>query len=187
MGKPQKRLVSKAGTKHDWETIRREYVEGWQNGEGRHLPSLEELGKKYGIHPGNIRRKAAEDGWVDARNTFDAKVVRAREKKASELLAHYAVTFDRRVLTVAERLVELIARSLAPYEIPEIGPPRPPPDSLILRRLAGALKNAHEVAQRALGQTPGLEFEDERPGMQRGRVLFHMVPKPPPTTNADDE
>ena len=182
MTKAKKR---KAPERYDWERIRRDYVEGWQNGEGRHLPTLEELAAKYGVPISTMRRQSTEEGWVEAKNVLEIKLVRAREKKAVELLAHYAVTFDRRVLTVAERLVELIARSLAPYEIPEIGPPRPPPDSLIIRRLAAALKNAHEVARRALGETPGVEFEDQTSSHERGRYVMHVIPKQPPGNDDD--
>ena len=188
MAKPKKAKRAKveppAKPARDWALIRKQYVEGWQNGKGRHMPTMDELGQKHGIRPGDVRRRAARDGWNDDRRIFAAKVQRTREDAAAIILAEAGISVDRRVLALSEGLLDQVARVLSQYMPSDAGPP-PLPDALLLQRLAATLVRAHFAAREAIGDNPGLPFEDLGRD-PRKRVLIHMVPKPPPGTDDDE-
>lgn len=171
--------------RYDWTLIRKDYVEGWQNGEGRHLPTLKELAEKYHCNHSTIMRRSALDRWPDDRKMFARKVIESQERTAAGALAVFASRFDRQILSVAQEISAQVARCLLPYQPSDVGPP-PLAPSLELQRLAAALKTAHEVAHAAIGDTPGIAFEDLGRD-PRKRVLIHTVPKPPPGGASDDE
>jgi len=170
--------------KHDWLVIRKDYVEGWQNGEGRHLPTLQELSKKHHCTVDSLFKRSAKDGWTEARQAFTRKVTAIQAQKSATELALYGVGFDRRVVSLANRITTQIARCVSVYEPSDAGPP-PLADPLVLQRLAAALVRAHFVAHAAIGDAPGIEFEDLVRDTRK-RVLIHTIPKPPPTEQDDD-
>lgn len=179
----------KRGAKHgphvyDWATVRKEYVEGWQNGEGRHLPTLEELSKKHKVGLASLWKRSAAECWPDARKVFSRKITAASERKSIAALSLYGVRFDRGILAIAEQIAEQVRRHMARYMPSEDGPP-PLCDPVALRNLAGTLKLAHEVAHAAIGDTPGVEFEEIGRDPRR-RILMHVVPKPPPDAESPD-
>lgn len=172
--------------RYDWERIRKDYVEGWQNGgEGRHMPTLEELAEKYGVPGQTVRVQSMKGAWTDARNILTTKLQRVQDNKAATALALYAVRFDRRVLSVAEEIVEQIARGMLIYRPSDIGPP-PLADGLVLQRYSAALKTAHEVAHASIGDTPGIEFEDLARDLRK-RIPMYFIPKAPPDAHEDDD
>ena len=135
--------------KHDWFSIKTEYVEGIVNDEGnRAFLSLEETAKKHGCPFGYLRQKCAKDGWIHERNIFLQKIEQARKDKKSDKLAGKSADFDLKCLKVAEVGISHVARhfQLAAEE-------KKPVTAGKLAALAAAHKNFQQIGRLALGDS----------------------------------
>lgn len=136
-------------TKYHWPTIKAEYVEGVVNDEGnRAWVSLEELAKKYGMAPPSMRRKSAQESWLQERYAFVTKVEQARLEKKTDKLAGVAAQFDIKCLKVADVGVSHVARHF--QLAAEAKRPIPAGE---LAQLMLALKTAQQSGRLALGES----------------------------------
>ena len=87
--------------KHDWETIRREYIETTNN-EDR--PSLQSLASKYGVSFSHIQRICAKEKWVEQSKIYARKLNDERVSQKVTSLASEQTKFDADILIVARGL-----------------------------------------------------------------------------------
>jgi len=103
-----------AKQRHDWEAIRRDYVEGILDAQGRRIyPTAEDLAEKHGPHVVSIRRRAAKGTWLSARTEFATRVTEARQDARVKDLAAESADFDLKMLAVAKAAIAVGSRLLA--------------------------------------------------------------------------
>lgn len=91
--------------RHDWATIRNEYVMGGS--------SLRELAQKYNVSPSNMFTHAARDGWVEEREQNGSKMAaRARERAQARKVRREADALLK-VEDQIDRLIAEIEKALA--------------------------------------------------------------------------
>lgn len=160
--------------KHDWVTIRREYVEGYDDGGHVLMPTMAVLATRHNVAPAMVRREAMAGKWADDRNTFLTKVKQAREEKRTTLLATEGAAFDKRMLRFSAALMKLIDRSRR-----GIGMAKGAPDPLELSRVGLAARHAQTIAKVALGESDA-DIPLPAPGnlVATIRVAYQKVPLP---------
>lgn len=101
--------------KYPWDDIRRDYVEGLNDGVGDSVrfPSHAELAEKHGIkRVATIGERAAKEGWADQRSAFRASLAKVRRRKRVSELAEEASKFDGQTLTIARIGMQLVQRRM---------------------------------------------------------------------------
>jgi hypothetical protein len=95
--------------RHDWIAIRSAFVEGTEiNGAFLVNPSLGQVAEKFGCAPGNMRRIAGEEKWIEQRGIYQARIEQgARDKKVLTMAAKGA-EFDAKNLEIASALLSLV-------------------------------------------------------------------------------
>lgn len=163
--------------KHDWPTIRREYVEGFDKDGRIHRPSLREIAARHGVDATMVRHRARAEGWSKARHNFDSKAAQARETARVRVLAAEGAAFDRRMLRVAGGLVDLVERAREAVAATDDAI-----DHLELARLCQAARHAQVIAKIALGEAPGGDDLPALPGSgalaATVRVIYDRQPLP---------
>lgn len=139
--------------KHDWTSIKREYVEA--------VPrrTLDAVARDHGISARLLRRRAAAEGWTTQRRELVAQIDAQRNTAHVATVAQDAGTFDRDAFEIAARGLAHVAEALAN---------KPGPSELAT--LARALASFHDTGRAALGlpDTPG-----DDPGTITIRWLGH--------------
>lgn len=159
--------------KHDWLSIKRDYVEGMANGEGLHWPTLEEVAEKYKVRHGYVVQRAAKEKWTDAKNIYRRKVEDARQDKRSDLLASKGAEFDATFLQIAETLGGMIKLRMNELNAKQADGKVKASEAQELTRLTIAARNAHAMGRVALGESgdgPPLGFPNQFP--------VYRVPRP---------
>lgn len=95
------------------DAIRAEYVEGTIGDNNvRVLPSMRELAEKYGVTANTISRWSRDDGWLQARETFQAEYARKTTVKKADRMAEQASKFDQNCLAIADGMIREVGRRL---------------------------------------------------------------------------
>ncbi|MBP0022186.1 MAG: hypothetical protein J7647_32100 [Cyanobacteria bacterium SBLK] len=112
--------------RHDWTTIRREYVEAPSEKE---RPTYEQLAQKYDVSIGYLRQRASREKWAEQANKHLTNIERSRRKKLIEERSRQLARIDSAKLNIAEALFKMIGdklyqmqsadpqKFLKPYEI----------------------------------------------------------------------
>ncbi len=87
-------------SKYDWDNIRTEYITSDL--------SLKDISDKYGVSQRLVNTKSAEQGWVDQRKKYNAKVV---EKAVNKVAAKRANQLAKE-LTIADNISNVLKKAL---------------------------------------------------------------------------
>lgn len=148
--------------KWDWLAVKRRYVEGvYDNDRKAHtFPSLTQVAEHFGIPSNRVREKSASDGWVGAREQYQAQLEVTRQQARAAALARSGLDLDDRALDVSKAGLQLVnvalqeqitaAQAARAATVGE-GTPRSGIDSLKLQRLAAAAELFHKIGLRAVG------------------------------------
>jgi len=150
--------------KHDWPTIRKDYVEGIEQDGKLTWPTMEAIAVKYGIEGPMLRMHASKQKWTDLRDKYHTKQLHARQDARVKAVATGAAKFDAKILQAANGLADLLVRAIAKLEPEATGE---------LRSTSASLVNVQRAGRIALGEPadgpPG-------PGGQLlGTVLIRVV------------
>lgn len=169
-----------AHPKYDWESIKRDYVEGIGDRDGEIFwPNLRELSEVHNVPYNRVREHAAKDGWSEQRSAYQSHVEKTRQRKRAEHLAKEAVDLDATALRmskvgmqlVSERLGEVanavMERRREEERQREAGQPpdifgavfSPSVDAREQEQLARAAAGWHALAGKALGEVPTTRTE----------------------------
>ena len=91
-------------SKYDWDKIRTEYITSDL--------SLKDISDKYGVSQRLVNTKSAEQGWVDQRKKYNAKVV---EKAVNKVAAKRANQLAKE-LTIADNISNVLKKALEDAE-----------------------------------------------------------------------
>ena len=91
-------------SKYDWDNIRTEYITSDL--------SLKDISEKYGVSQRLVNTKSAEQGWVDQRKEYNAKVV---EKAVNKVAAKRANQLAKE-LTIADNISNVLKKALEDAE-----------------------------------------------------------------------
>lgn len=143
--------------KHDWPTIRKDYVEGIEQDGKITWPTLEALAEKYDIRTGDYRTRVSREGWTSLRDKFRARQGQVRQSARVKAVANGAAKFDAKILGIAQTMADRLTTMMA--GMTEAQDPEP------YRKAAAALVNVQRAGRIALG-----EPADGPPG-QGGQLL----------------
>ena len=87
-------------SKYDWDNIRTEYITSDL--------SLKDISDKYGVSQRLVNTKSAEQGWVEQRKKYNAKVV---EKAVNKVAAKRANQLAKE-LTIADNISNVLKKAL---------------------------------------------------------------------------
>ena len=101
-------------SKYPWQDIRRDYVEGIEDGNGDlYFPTHADLAEKYGVkRRATIGARAAEENWTEQRAAFRASLAKVRRRKRVTELAEEASKFDSNALSISRLGMQLVQRRL---------------------------------------------------------------------------
>ena len=91
-------------SKYDWDNIRTEYITSDL--------SLKDISDKYGVSQRLVNTKSAEQGWVDQRKKYNAKVV---EKAVNKVAAKRANQLAKE-LAIADNISNVLKKALEDAE-----------------------------------------------------------------------
>lgn len=89
---------------YDWDKIRTEYITTDL--------SLKDISKKYGVQQRLVNTKSAEQGWVDQRKKYNAKVVEKAVNKVATKRANQLA----KELTIADNISNVLKKALEDAE-----------------------------------------------------------------------
>ena len=89
---------------YDWDKIRTEYITTDL--------SLKDISKKYGVQQRLVNTKSAEQGWVDQRKKYNAKVVEKAVNKVAPKRANQLA----KELTIADNISNVLKKALEDAE-----------------------------------------------------------------------
>lgn len=127
--------------RHDWEAMRREYVEASSDAA---RPSLEKIAERHGCDAGYVRARAGREKWSQKASRFLAEIEQNRYKQVIQEHREAHQRIDIIAIEVCETLLSQIAamlqeagdRCFKPYEV---------------SHLCTALKTAYEMSRQARG------------------------------------
>ncbi len=126
--------------RHNWDQIKKEYVEGIQKDGQLVYPSQGDLSAKYGIDPATIGRKASKDQWSVQREIFVSKVSEKRQEKKADIISNEGSQFDLDCFNAAKEGMDKVQTMIAKQLLPED-----------INKLSAALKNFQAVGKASLG------------------------------------
>lgn len=149
--------------KHDWPTIKSEYVQGIVT-EGRiEYPTYEELAKRHKVSFGYLRKRAAIENWTEQRNIYIAKLEQKTLEKKTDKLAAQQADFDYEIFQTTKNLFAYIKAKMnninRDIQVNEVLPALTE-----IEQLTKTLKQIQEIGKRALGEDPAaneIEIEVE--------------------------
>jgi hypothetical protein len=130
--------------RHNWEQIKKEYVEGVKKDGKLIYPSQGDLSAKYGIDPATIGRKASKDQWSVQREIFVSKISEKRQEKKAEAISDEGSQFDLDCFNIAKKGMDKVKAMIGKQEFPED-----------INKLSAALKNFQAVGKASLGDKDG--------------------------------
>ena len=142
--------------KHDWEAIRRDYVQGYARDDGSRFtePRYADVAAKHRMSESTLRKVGAEERWPDQRNMFRTRVEHAQIEKRIDTLADTIVKFDAECAATATALLNIIRGKMAQaVEVDEKGKRVVTATTTDLQALAGALIKAQTVGRLAMGES----------------------------------
>jgi hypothetical protein len=104
---------------HDWEAVKESYVEGFAlpsrpgEIEDRQWLTLKEIADRFGIEPGLVRKKSADQRWPEQRAAYQARVEHARRQRRILSLSKEAIEFDGKAFNSAKVGITLVNARLA--------------------------------------------------------------------------
>jgi hypothetical protein len=137
-------------TKHDWPSIRRDYVEGIDRDGVIVYPTMDEVAERHKVMPNRVREQAAKRGWFADRERLQARIAQARETKRAVVIGRAGADFDSKVLRFAGRLLGDVERTRKRLTRKDANV-----DPLELSRIGLAARHCQTLAKVALGEEIG--------------------------------
>ena len=126
--------------RHNWDVIKKEYVEGIKKDGQMVYPSQASLCEKYNIEKAFMSRKVKAGQWDIQREIFDNKVTEKRQQKKVDVISDEGSQFDLDCFNIAKsgmnKIVEMIGMCGSPDEV---------------NKLSASLKNFQAVGKASLG------------------------------------
>lgn len=143
-GKEIKRRPGNA--KHDWETVRRNYIEGIEkpDSEERWYPTLKELAELHKIAPVMVRQRSSEERWPSHREAANMIATQERQRKRARMVAKNALDFDERGHDTAKVGMAMVMTRLGEIAA-QVAAQKPMRDDAIRR-----LRNGESVTKQEL-------------------------------------
>ncbi|MBP2652620.1 MAG: hypothetical protein H6Q73_189 [Firmicutes bacterium] len=126
--------------RHNWDEIRKEYIEGMEQDGQLVYPTQKSIADKYGIAPETVNRKAKAEQWEVQREIFVNKTSIKRQEKKAELISDEGSQFDLDCFNAAKAGIEKIQHGIGNCFLVED-----------LNKLSSALKNFQTVGKASLG------------------------------------
>jgi hypothetical protein len=128
---------------YDWTTIKREFVEGYPDKDGKIIcPTLEELHLRHGPSMSTMKKKSADDNWVQERNLYRTKIEHRVQEKKIEVLAGESANLDNKALNAADKGIEIGLKRLDDKDL----------SNHDYQKLSIAISNFHKMGKLALGE-----------------------------------
>ncbi len=140
--------------KHDWQLIKRDYVEGVQQEDGTITwPTLLQVSKDHNISRSTLSQRAAAEDWQTQKSMFRTKIETKRQDKKTEYLASEAAQFDIDVFKIAKASIQHIQSHflLGQAELLRTEG-RKPMASTTINSLTIALERVQRIGRLALGE-----------------------------------
>lgn len=126
--------------RHNWDEIKKEYVEGIVIDGKLVYPSQGDLSVKYGIDPATIGRKASKDQWSVQREILVSKISERRQEKKVESISNEGSKFDLDCFNLAQDALDKAKKFLDTCTAPDD-----------FNKLATAMKNIQAIGKASLG------------------------------------
>lgn len=115
---PRKKVPAKhagKGYKYDWFDLKTKFVEGYKSdgSDEREFVNLVELAERESIPVQRIRERAADERWYEQRESYQLRMVKARQAKRVLELAGESVDFDSKSLDLAKLGIGMVTARMA--------------------------------------------------------------------------
>jgi hypothetical protein len=125
---------------HNWEDIKKEYVEGIVVDGKLTYPSQGDLSVKFGIDAATIGRRASKEKWSVQREILISKISAKRQEKTVEMLSKEGSKFDLDCFNLAQDALDKAKKFLDGCTAPDD-----------FNKLATAMKNIQAIGKASLG------------------------------------
>jgi predicted house-cleaning noncanonical NTP pyrophosphatase (MazG superfamily) len=88
----------------DWLQIKTDYING--------LGSYRKLAEQHGVSVDAVKKRAAAEGWREARTNFAPKLHQKVQEKTAEVIAEKEANRVARILSLSDRLADRIEQAL---------------------------------------------------------------------------
>lgn len=97
----------------DWDTVKREYIEGYFDANGNIcFPSLRLLGERHGLSRHSLGDRCADEEWVRKRKEFQNQLDEARTENRIDLILDSSNELDSRAYKIAMQGLEMVSRRM---------------------------------------------------------------------------
>lgn len=128
---------------YDWATIKRDYVQGYTDKEGKIVcPTLEDLCDKYGCSFSTITKRSSTENWKQERKLFSNKKERKIEEKKIEVMAEESANIDNKALNIATKGLKVVEKRLENKSLSHHD----------LMKLSNTASTFHKMGKLALGE-----------------------------------
>lgn len=128
---------------YDWNLIKREFIEGFPDAEGKTIcPTLEELCERHGPSISTMKKRSADEKWVQERNLYRTKMEQRVQERKIEVMAGESANIDNKALTAADKGIQIGLKRLDNKEL----------SNHDLLKISNALTNFHKMGKLALGE-----------------------------------
>ena len=115
---PRKNVPAKhagKGYKYDWFDLKTKFVEGYkvEGSDEREFVNLVELSEREKIPVQRVRERAADERWYEQRESYQLRMVKARQAKRVLELAGESVDFDSKSLDLAKLGIGMVTARMA--------------------------------------------------------------------------
>ena len=115
---PRKKMPAKhnpKGYKYDWFDLKTKFVEGYktEGSDEREFVNLKELAERESIPLQRVRERAADERWYEQRESYQLRMIKARQAKRVLELAGESVDFDSKSLDLAKLGIGMVTARLA--------------------------------------------------------------------------
>lgn len=135
------------------ETIRSEFVEGYENDKGERIfPTLEHLIERHNVPKNTVYRRAKAQEWQQQKNEYHAYYMQKVNKQRAEAAAKDLEKLDSSSITIAKAGLEKVSRDLRLALRAERDSNQPILSAKELNELLDAGLKAQKMGKLALGE-----------------------------------
>ena len=135
-------------------TIKREFIEGFIDANNvRQYPTLDALAKRHKVARATLFRRAKDEDWQSAKNSFQTKLESQIELERMKSMVDESKRLDRNALQIAQALLNRVGRRLQKgMELEQANPTITGIEAGELRELSQVAANAQKIGKLALGE-----------------------------------
>lgn len=116
----KKKVIKRKGSKHDWISLRNQYIEGiiikdkdGNSTDEREFLTLKGLGELTKVSYSVLRERSAVESWQEQREGYQVRLAKSRQLRRINLLSTKSIEFDDKTLKTAEVGIALVLTRLA--------------------------------------------------------------------------